>query len=68
MAVFARPVRKKAALSVGPKHEVQCIEPLFAPRLNNGAPAALQRLFEKVRQYFLERLAFKMIEQNLCWR
>src|SRR5262245_29134671 len=63
-AVTRCSMRKKALIPVSPQQRVERLDALFARGLDRGAPAALERPFEQVRQDVVERAALQMVEIN----
>ena len=47
-------MREKTRVRIGPEPGIERREPLFARRLNDGAPAFFKGFFEKLRQRLLE--------------
>src|SRR5262245_20762931 len=61
-AVTRRSMRMKALTPVSPQQRVEHLDALIARGLDRGAPTALERPFEQVRQDVVERAALQMVE------
>jgi hypothetical protein len=55
-------VRNETAFAKRPQQRVQGLDPLGAAGLDHRPPAALERLFDEMRQHFVERFLLEVIE------
>lgn len=61
-SVFRRTMRQKAVISVCPKQHIKRFETFLRSGLDDGAPAAVERLLKQARQHSLQGMMFEMIE------
>ena len=68
IAVAGAAVGQEAEFLIGPEMLGQRFDTLFRSGHDDGPPAALQGLFQDLRQGVFQRLALEMVEADLCHR